>query len=98
MAPERLVTALRRAWLLSPARPCDASDAELLERFLGTRDEGSFAALVNRHGPLVMGVCRRVLRDSHAAEDAFQAVFLVLARKAGSIRKTQALGGWLYEV
>ena len=99
MAPGILVTALRRARLMSVLPPpCDHPDAELLERFISTRDEASFAALVNRHGPLVMGVCRRVLRDSHAAEDAFQAVFLVLARKAGSIRRSDALGGWLHEV
>jgi RNA polymerase sigma factor (sigma-70 family) len=93
------VTALRRARLLSALpHSCENSDAELLERFIRMRDEASFAALVNRHGSLVLGVCRRVLRDSHAAEDAFQAVFLVLARKAESIRKGEALGGWLYEV
>jgi RNA polymerase sigma factor (sigma-70 family) len=93
------VTALRRARLLSALpNSCDISDAELLERFIRMRDEASFAALVNRHGALVTGVCRRVLRDGHAAEDAFQAVFLVLARKAGSILRGAALGGWLYEV
>src|SRR5205085_5925220 len=56
------------------------------------------AALVRRHGPMVLGVCRRVLRDAHAAEDAFQATFLVLVRKAGSIRRRELLGNWLYGV
>jgi RNA polymerase sigma factor (sigma-70 family) len=76
----------------------DESDTQLLRRFVGRRDEGAFAALLGRHGPLVFRVCRQVLQDSHAAEDAFQATFLVLARKAASIRKHEALPAWLHRV
>lgn len=74
------------------------TDATLLERFVSTRDGEAFAALVQRHGPMVWGVCRRVLREGHAAEDAFQAAFLVFARKAGSIRTSTSVAGWLYRV
>ncbi len=77
------------------------SDRQLLERFISHRDSGAeaaFAALVQRHGPLVLGVCTDLLGDRHNAEDAFQAVFLVLARKARSIRDADVLGNWLYGV
>jgi RNA polymerase sigma factor (sigma-70 family) len=74
------------------------SDAELLERFVAHRDEAAFEVLVWRHGPMVLGVCRHVLRHQHDAEDAFQATFLVLARKAWTIGKRQAVGSWLYRV
>ncbi len=74
------------------------SDAGLLERFVEHRDEYAFAALVERHGPMVLGTCRAILKDSHFAEDAFQATFLVLAQKAHSIRGQEALGGWLHRV
>ena len=77
------------------------SDRELLERFLARRDEGAeaaFAALVARHGPLVWSVCRSISRDSHAAEDAFQATFLILVRKARSIRRRDTLCAWLHGV
>jgi RNA polymerase sigma factor (sigma-70 family) len=74
------------------------SDDHWLESFVRRRDEAAFAALVERHGPLVLGVCRQLLADEHAADDAFQATFLVLARKAAAIRRGQALAAWLYQV
>ena len=74
------------------------ADAVLLERYTSRREEAAFAALVRRHGPLVLSVCRRVLYHEHDAEDAFQAVFCVLARKAGSISKRSSIGAWLHAV
>jgi RNA polymerase sigma factor (sigma-70 family) len=71
------------------------SDAELLQQFLAERDEASFAALVHRHGSSVMGVCQRVLGDVHEAEDAFQATFMVLVRRAASVRREAPLSNWL---
>jgi RNA polymerase sigma factor (sigma-70 family) len=76
----------------------DLSDAALLQRFRAGREEVAFALLVQRHGPMVLGVCRRVLGDRHEAEDAFQATFLVLLRRAGAIHRREALGGWLHRV
>jgi RNA polymerase sigma factor (sigma-70 family) len=77
------------------------SDGQLLSRFAQTRDasgELAFRELVNRHGPMVLGVCRQVLRHAHDADDAFQATFLVLVRKARSIRPADSLAPWLYSV
>ncbi len=73
-------------------------DADLLRRFVTEGDESAFAALVRRHGPLVLGVCRRLMGNGHAADDCFQETFLVLARKAGSLRDPEAVGAWLYGV
>ena len=87
---------LRRVRNLVP-RPADtSSEAELLDRFVRLHDEDAFAALVARHGPMVLGLCRRVLRDAHAAEDAAQATFLVLARRAAAIRRPETLAAWLH--
>src|SRR5258708_18078655 len=74
------------------------SDAALLIRFARSRDHEAFAELLRRHGPVVLGVCRRLLANSHDAEDAFQAVFLVLSRKADSVRPAGMVGNWLYGV
>lgn len=73
-------------------------DAELLQRFVTTQDEEAFARLVQRHGSSVLGICRRVLHNHHDAEDAFQATFVVLARKARHIRQRETLTKWLYKV
>src|SRR5690242_7142632 len=74
------------------------TDGELLERFLGGRDDQAFAALLRRYGGMVLGVCRRVLRHEQDAEDAFQATFLVLARKGASLTRRELVGPWLYGV
>jgi RNA polymerase sigma factor (sigma-70 family) len=87
---------LRRVVLLSSAG--GPSDSELLQRFVQGRDEEAFELLVWRHGAMVLNVCRRVLRREHDAEDAFQATFLTLVRKAGAIGKREAVGSWLYKV
>src|SRR5438552_14824453 len=76
----------------------ECGDAQLVERFVNTGDEAAFAAIVRRHGPLVHGVCRRLLGKSSDLEDVFQATFVVLARKAGSIRKRASVASWLYGV
>jgi RNA polymerase sigma factor (sigma-70 family) len=92
----RVLRHLRRVALLSAGE--GMSDEQLLEAFLSRRDGAAFEALLRRHGPMVLGTCRRVLRNAHDAEDAFQATFLVLARKAASVRSREVLAGWLYGV
>jgi RNA polymerase sigma factor (sigma-70 family) len=88
---EQLLHHVRR--LLAPEG--DEGDGELLARFTAQRDDTAFASLVRRHGPMVLGVCRSLLNDSHAADDAFQATFLVLLRRAASLEERPSLGGWL---
>ena len=73
-------------------------DQELVRRFVADRDEAAFVRLLQKHGPMVLGVCRRLLADGPDAEEAFQATFLVLAQKAGSIRKRRSVSSWLYGV
>src|SRR5262245_33643938 len=87
---------LRR--LAVPRRAIGLTDSDLVGRFVAQRDQAAFEALLVRHGPMVWGVCRGLLADAHAAEDAFQATWLVLVRKAGSIRRPQQLANWLYGV
>src|SRR5262249_37622129 len=82
----------------SPSRAEFLMDGELLARFVATHDEAAFAALIQRHGPMVFRVCRRILHHTQDAEDAYQAAFLVLARKAKSISHRQALAAWLHRV
>ncbi len=90
---------LRHLCRLVDAPPADAAaDATLLERFVREREESAFAALVVRHGPMVLRLGRRVLGDVPDAEDVFQATFLVLARKAAGVRRPERLAGWLYGV
>jgi RNA polymerase sigma factor (sigma-70 family) len=84
---------------LAAGQASDAcTDRQLLELFVTRREETSFATLVRLHGPMVLGVCRRILRHDQDTEDAFQATFLVLARKAGSIRKRESVSSWLHGV
>jgi RNA polymerase sigma factor (sigma-70 family) len=87
---------LRRAMLLQDG--AGRTDGQLLADYLSRRDEAALEALVQRHGPMVWGVCRRVLRNYHDAEDAFQATFLVLVRKAASLASPELLANWLYGV
>src|SRR5437588_7594183 len=87
---------LRRAVLLRDG--AGLTDGQLLEDFISRRDEAALAALVRRHGPMVWGVCRRLLRHEYDAEDAFQATFLVLVRKAKCVLPRHMVANWLYGV
>ena len=78
--------------------PAPEGDAALLKRFAADRDESAFAALLQRHGPMVWSVCRHLLMDEADAEDAFQATFLALVRSAKGVRNVQAVGAWLHGV
>jgi RNA polymerase sigma factor (sigma-70 family) len=91
-----LIRHLRRAVLLRDG--AGLTDGQLIECFLNDREEAALEALVRRHSPMVWGVCRRILRDHHEAEDAFQATFLVLVRKASSIMPREKVANWLYGV
>lgn len=99
MADAQATSILRplRRWLDTLVSEA-SSDRQLLERFLCQQDESAFAVLMNRHGPMVLGVCQRFLRQSHDIEDVFQATFLALARQASSIRNQESLGCWLHSV
>ena len=92
----KVIQHLRRAVILRDG--AGLTDGELLACFIEHRDESAFAALLRRHGPMVWGVCRRVLQNHHDAEDAFQATFLVLVRKAAQIVPKERVGHWLYLV
>src|SRR5262249_1718128 len=94
--PPHVVLRLRD--LAGAAPGGQATDRELMERFVRHRSDGAFADLVARHGAMVRAAARRSLRDPHAADDAFQATFLVLVRKAGRVRWRESIGGWLFEV
>jgi RNA polymerase sigma factor (sigma-70 family) len=95
-AINKVVQHFHRAGLLVKAD--DLTDAQLLECFVSRRVGAALEALVRRHAPMVWGVCRRILRDHHDVEDAFQATFLVLVRKAALITPREMVGNWLYGV
>src|SRR6516165_8078426 len=84
--------------VLTQLASAELTDGQLLGRYVTTRDAAAFETLVRRHGPMVLGVCRRLLPNLHDAEDAFQATFLVLVRKARTITPRDAVGSWLYGV
>ena len=95
-AGNKAIRQLRRVLLLQDG--ADPTDGQLLGWFVEQHDEVAFEALVRRHGPMVLGVCRRLLHNEHDAEDAFQATFLVLVRKAASIVPRETVVNWLYGV
>ncbi len=99
MATRETSDVVRLLHRLSGEQPgAEPSDGQLIRQFVSLRDEAAFAGLLARHGQLVLGVCRQILRDTHAAEDAFQATFLVLARKAETIRDHDSVAAWLHRV
>src|SRR5690349_23516091 len=98
MVTAQLSTLLRHIHELAAHGEREWTDHQLLDSFATRRDQSCFAALVARHGPMVLRVCRRVLRHEQDAEDAFQATFLVLAQAARSVRRREAVAGWLHGV
>src|SRR6516162_5366297 len=98
MAKSALTPVVRCLSRLAGFPAADLSDAELLERYRRGGEEAAFTLLVQRHGPAVLGVCRRALGETADADDAFQTTFLTLLTKADSIRRGAALGCWLYGV
>jgi RNA polymerase sigma factor (sigma-70 family) len=98
MASAAFTPVVRYIHRIAAAQAGHLTDSALLDRFAEGHDEEAFAILVHRHGRLVLGACRRIVRDWHAAEDCFQAVFLVLASKAQTLRRTDSLGPWLHTV
>src|SRR5205814_210781 len=94
----RMTSDLLRLAVRGLGPPAEEPDADLLARFARDRDEAAFAELVRRHGPMVLAVCRRVLGCPHDADDAFQAAFLVLARRAGTLRLRGSVGDWMHGV
>src|SRR5262245_57052678 len=99
MAETRLGAVVRLLYRIADGRRADEpTDGQLLERFAADRDPAAFEALVRRHRPMVRGVCRRALGDRHLAEDAAQATFLILARKAATLDRRPSVANWLYTV
>ena len=99
MASARLGAAILEVHrLFDEGTVAGSSDGQLLDRFVRGRDERAFEAIVTRHGPMVLATCRAVLKDGHAAEDAFQSAFASLVRRASTLRNADALGGWLHRV
>jgi RNA polymerase sigma factor (sigma-70 family) len=98
--PSRAIAGVLRhiRQLLDPPPAGGLTDGQLLERFAARQDEAAFETLLHRHGPMVLNLCRGMLHDAHAADDAFQATFLVLACKAASIHKRPSVASWLYGV
>jgi RNA polymerase sigma factor (sigma-70 family) len=98
MSPQSTGLFQRLHGLLAHHGSAELSDVELLRRFTAQADAVAFSAIVRRHGPMILGVCRRMLRDSSDADDAFQATFAVLMRKAASLTRPERLAGWLFQV
>src|SRR5262245_55886545 len=99
MVPAQLQSVLQHLRFAVAAHALSGvADSQLLERFARQRDEAAFELLVWRHGNMVLRTCQRLLRDAHEAEDAFQATFLALARRAGSVGSRGSVGGWLHKV